>query len=116
VKPGKNIELFGWIRLDSFPIATPKMETLSKHFVNYLPKCLVLLKRKHIFNNVCSTISVLGSLMAKKLFGKIFFFVNYQRFLVYPVKETAPVLYKGMKEEQLLLGEQLLQNTALLFM
>jgi len=34
VKPGKNIA-FGWIRLDSVSIATPKMEILSKHFVNW---------------------------------------------------------------------------------
>lgn len=72
VKPGKNIAMFGRIRLDSFSIATQKMGTLSKHYVNCLPKCLVLLKRKHNFN-VCSAIYVLCGLKAKKLFGKIFF-------------------------------------------
>jgi hypothetical protein len=72
VKPGKNITICWRIRLDSFPIATLKMETLLKYFVNCLPKYLVLLKMKHNLN-VCSAISVLGSLMAKKLFGKIFF-------------------------------------------
>jgi hypothetical protein len=41
VKPGKNIAMFGRIRLDSFSIATPKMETVSKHYVNCPPKCLV---------------------------------------------------------------------------
>jgi hypothetical protein len=47
VKPGKNIAMSGRIRLYSFSIATLKMETLSKHYVNCLPKYLVLLKRKH---------------------------------------------------------------------
>lgn len=72
VKPGKTTAMFGRIRLDSFSIATQKIEALSKHYVNCLPKCLVLLKSKHNFN-VCSAISVLCGLVANKLFGKIFF-------------------------------------------
>ena len=72
VKLGKNVAILTRIRLDAFSIATLKIETLSKHYVKCPPKYLVLLKRKHNVN-VCSAISVLVSLMAKKLFGKIFF-------------------------------------------
>jgi len=70
VKPSKNIALFEWIRLDSFSTATLKMDSFEKFFLNHLPNCRLLLKRKHNFN-VC--ISVLGISMAKKLFRKIFF-------------------------------------------